>query len=1329
MRGILFTKYFTVLLIFGFVLGSFLPTPPVSAQKEESTGWEATGQAGGPTQGISLQGNYAYIGVGPRLVVVDISDPANPHQVGATAMLDDFVLGVTVSGTLAYLAAGTAGLLIVDISSPLNPFVVGSWNSPGYAEGVTVSDSTAFLADGPYGLRVVDVSNPAAPVEIAHAFDMNYAYAVAVSEGYAYVAAGGAGLLLVDISSPAYPVEAGAYDTPGNARGLAVQNDRAYIADERYGLQIINVSDPLHPALLGAVQTYGWFFDVAVSGSLAYVSAAFGGLRVVNISDPAHPLEVGNLTWAQSNTTGLVLAGDHVYLADRKNGLRVVNSSNPTNPVQIGYWSGFSFAISIEVEGDYAYVAAGFNGVRIYNISNPAHPVEVGSFMVDGFILNIKLAGSTLYAGTFLGSPEAGLYALDISDPTHPQMVGYYANIEECWGIDVDGSMVYVADVSGLKIFDFSNPPNLNLVGFHPYSGTGGISVRDGLAYVSKGGAGVEIYNITDPATISLVGSFTSPTSSALGPVSLDGNNAYVSEHWGLRILDISNPASPTEVSYTPTHEETYWLAFNGSLVFVAEGSYGFSVYDVSNPAAPQLINQTAVVGSVQAVALSAGRLFTASGEGGLQIFTETAVSGLPQPVLQSQGVWEEQPMLINAPGRLVHSPNLASDIPAMPSAPDRPAATCTVTSAADSGAGTLRACLENQVSGDVITFSASVFPTSAPVTIHVGPDRLPWLTQGSVTIDASNTGVILDGSLVLGAWDPGIGMNSDNNTVRGLQILNFPAGIVVLGNNNRIGGSRLVGSGPSRQGYVVSGNRGDGIAIGGYGNIILGNLIGLDVTGTSAFPNHWSGVTFNGPDNTLGSLNPGEDNVISANDDAGITMYGYNVSGNQIIGNKIGTDITGNVNLGNKIIGVYVECGANNTLVHGNLISSNGVAEIYVWDFNTDFNVLTGNRISTNLAGTAPLPNLPSTGIAIGNAAYTRIGGTVPGEGNTVGNPGGVSVEGPFRADTLVLGNHIGLNAAGTAVLAGAAGLRLGGATRTIVGGATPAEANYITTDQHFSVDVRSTNNVIAGNFLGLAIDGVTPLATAGFQILSMRDGNVIQGNHIANATSAGIWLEGGQTNTIRRNSIYANPFKGIFLNIDANNNLPAPNFSLNATGGIGTTCPSCTVELFLDEGNQGRFYLEDVVANDTGAFEFPALCPLQYPYLTATATDLQGNTSEFSDPQAVSWDCITARPAPSLVSLDPTSQPALAPTFLLTISGANFYAGSVVRWNGLSLPTTVLSSTQAQAVIPSYLFQEGGEFSVTVFTPAPGGGESGVMMVNVAPPVMVNLPMILRK
>ena len=927
-----------------------------------------------------------------------------------------------------------------------------------------------------------------------------------------------------------------------------------------------------------------------------------------------------------------------------------------------------------------------------------------------------------------INSPARGVYVFDISDPARLQQIGYYQDIAECWGIEVAGNYIYVADANDLKVFNFSSPPSLTLVGSYPLTPRG-LTLRDGLAYVSQEYDGVKIYNVANPAAISLVGSFASPNSFTTGPVALSGNYAYVSDSWGLRILNIANPAIPTEVSYTPTRDETHWLVLNDNRVYLAEGSYGFSVYDVSNPNTPQLLNQNGVVGAVQVPALNNGRLLLASGEGGLQIYSETVVnpdfpvSTLPE---EQQAPLRIQPGHTTLPDWLDTIKNEA----AVQTEADVKV-TCTVTSTANSGSNTLRACLDNQAAGNLITFSPTVFPPAAPVTIRIGPDPLPWVSKGNITIDASNAGVILNGSNVTGMWKTGIGINSNNNTVRGLQIINFPIGINILGHNNLIGGSRLVGNGPIGQGNVVSGSTQDGIAIylGAHDNRVLGNLVGLNAAGTAANPNQWAGIAINqSPNNIIGSLNPGEDNIISANYGEGINLYGYDTLNTRVIGNKIGTDKNGNLNLGNHNVGLYLQSGTANTLVQGNLISSNGGAEVYIWDFGSDFNVLTGNRIGTNLAGTAPLPDLTYTGIATGNAAYTRIGGTAPGEGNVVANHDGVWVEGQFGANTVISGNHLGLNAAGTAVLTDAGGLRVGGATRSIVGGASPAEANYITRQGNFSLELRSGNNVIAGNYLGLATDGVSPLVSAGFQILSVRDGNIMQGNRIANATSAGIWLEGAQNNTIRRNLIWANPFKGIYLESNANNNLPAPNFSISAGGGSGTTCPGCTVELFLDEGNQGRFYLGSLTADDSGNFSFPPVCPLPYPNLTATATDTQGNTSEFSEGQPVSWDCSATRPAPVLLTLDPVSGTVFTPAFLLSVTGSGFYADSVVRWNGTALPTTVLSGTLAQAVIPYSLYINGGDFPVTVFTPAPGGGESGALIFSMPVPMQVFLPLVLR-
>jgi subtilisin family serine protease len=79
-----------------------------------------------------------------------------------------------------------------------------------------------------------------------------------------------------------------------------------------------------------------------------------------------------------------------------------------------------------------------------------------------------------------------------------------------------------------------------------------------------------------------------------------------------------------------------------------------------------------------------------------------------------------------------------------------------------------------------------------------------------------------------------------------------------------------------------------------------------------------------------------------------------------------------------------------------------------------------------------------------------------------------------------------------------------------------------------------------------------------------------------------------------------------------------------------------------------------------------------------------------------------------PALTSLSPASVPAGVPSFTLTVNGSNFIATSVVRWNGADRPTTYANTTSLQATIPASDVAAVGAASVTVFTPAPGGGTS---------------------
>jgi len=104
---------------------------------------ELVGQIGGATNAVAVQGDYAYVGVGPRLVTLNISNPANPVVVGQTGVLPDVVQGVVVTGTYAYVAAGDSGLRIINVSDPAAPANAGSYDTPGFAEGVAVAGNHA----------------------------------------------------------------------------------------------------------------------------------------------------------------------------------------------------------------------------------------------------------------------------------------------------------------------------------------------------------------------------------------------------------------------------------------------------------------------------------------------------------------------------------------------------------------------------------------------------------------------------------------------------------------------------------------------------------------------------------------------------------------------------------------------------------------------------------------------------------------------------------------------------------------------------------------------------------------------------------------------------------------------------------------------------------------------------------------------------------------------------------------------------------------------------------------------------------------------------------
>jgi len=215
------------------------------------------------------------------------------------------------------------------------------------------------------------------------------------------------------------------------------------------------------------------------------------------------------------------------------------------------------------------------------------------------------------------------------------------------------------------------------------------------------------------------------------------------------------------------------------------------------------------------------------------------------------------------------------------------PPNTLTVSNTADSGQGSLSNALNVARSGDTIIFDPTIFPPDNPATITLQSSLAP-LVRGNITIDASDAGVILDGTLLEGHDAFGLDIISSGNTIRGLQFTNFSGYAIGLfdgAQSNMIGGDPTLGAGPTGQGNMFFTN-GVGINIWDddtSDNTITGNFIGTNSEALAGLGNGNGIYIQEGSNHYIGP-----DNVIAFNRESGITITQANSLGNTITQNSI---------------------------------------------------------------------------------------------------------------------------------------------------------------------------------------------------------------------------------------------------------------------------------------------------------------------------------------------------------------------------------------------------------------------------------------------------------
>ena len=501
------------------------------------------------------------------------------------------------------------------------------------------------------------------------------------------------------------------------------------------------------------------------------------------------------------------------------------------------------------------------------------------------------------------------------------------------------------------------------------------------------------------------------------------------------------------------------------------------------------------------------------------------------------------------------------------------------------SGIVTLRAAIEqanfngdpstilfNVGAGHVVIDTVGLPPIDVPITIdgtsqpgYAGKPivELRGPGAGADGLETFGFGSIIKGLVVNSFGNAGIRLISNNSVVTNCYVGTDFTGTAAMGN----GGSGIVIQGCSNDTIggtnandlnLCSSNVFLGIEVQGGGtNLIEGNFVGTDITGTLPMGNGKnppggtvSGIgLFSSTGNTIGGTVPGARNLVADNGNMGIQLQ--DSSGNFVRGNYVGTDITGMNALGNHVDGVHIHGGNHNVVgvdstgAGANLISGNDLNGVRIHGDGTTLNFVQGNIIGLKIDGVGKLPN-GANGVHIesrnevGTTWETVISNTIGGTTDILrnlisGNTGdGVLISGQGAGFNVVEFNYIGTTSSGD-VAAGNTGDGVGidGGLDNTIGGSTAGTRNIIAGNGDNGVHISgatATFNNIYGNYIGLnksgnalanSSDGVLiDLGAASNNIGTTGDGgrNVISANQ-----DNGISIRDAETtaNSIRNNYI----------------------------------------------------------------------------------------------------------------------------------------------------------------------------------------------------------------
>jgi hypothetical protein len=558
-------------------------------------------QIGGVSYALEVQGNMAYLGVGPRLYLLDITDPASPKKISQSPEVGAAILDIVVNGNLVYLST-MINLSVVDLTEPAQPKLVTQIIPAKLKLPLSywiVQSGTMLYGFWSNKLGIYDLSLPSQPSPAGeYTLDWEVMEVVPVSRDntpYLYIAGEGGHFQVLDITQPLVPKLVGetivefleeSQEPHPSLNMISAVGNFAYITSWNNGFLVMDVTDLTSPRQRGIYTVTPQEDAVVSDGKYAYLADDLIGLRVMDVTNPDQLVEISDVAYdlagkcvaGLGDHRGISLRDGKVYVASLNQGMAVFNVAKAQKPKLLGsYTAPAPGEISRLIQVDHWLYALGDKvGLRLLDISDPGNPIETGFVDSSNNIGWRTPTDLSLYQNyIYVADINHGFFINNISDAYQPRQVNAYYTYDWKPRKKVVGQLSIAGSTLYLPICNY-------------YSNSSDTQGSQAGGQIAQSECQLSIMDLVNPGAPNIVKEMDLPFSAE--SILASEEYLYLVGAENLLIMDIRDPFTPNQLSNSKLPVERFFssrLHLNGNLLYMGSPIGNTIVMDITDPVNP----------------------------------------------------------------------------------------------------------------------------------------------------------------------------------------------------------------------------------------------------------------------------------------------------------------------------------------------------------------------------------------------------------------------------------------------------------------------------------------------------------------------------------------------------------------------------------------------------------------------------------------------------------------------------------------------------------------------------------------------------------------------